>query len=184
MRHLYELSTLWAVLGNIFFVSVIRSADVDVPIISDTLLCRQCGHEVTSSEHLYNIGSKLALAQRNDTIIGNRQCLIQMFKNPNGHHFELITTKKASIQPLGNAFLEHSWFPEFAWRVAVCPQCGSHLGWSFEDPNHKHKDEKSKQANGQKKTKTPYSFVGLIFPNLIKENYADSLIVTPRAYRG
>jgi hypothetical protein len=26
---------------------------------------------------------------------------------------------------------EHSWFPGYLWRVAVCRKCGEHLGWAF-----------------------------------------------------
>ncbi|KAK3707433.1 hypothetical protein QZH41_011906, partial [Actinostola sp. cb2023] len=45
------------------------------------------------------------------------------------YHFELITATSASIKSHGKENLEHSWFPEFAWRIATCPQCGAHLGW-------------------------------------------------------
>ena len=34
--------------------------------------------------NLNNIGSKLAIRQRNDTILGVKHCLIQLFKNPHG----------------------------------------------------------------------------------------------------
>ena len=27
---------------------------------------------------------------------------------------------------------EHTWYPGYAWRVCVCPQCGQQLGWMFE----------------------------------------------------
>ncbi|XP_020895719.2 protein cereblon, partial [Exaiptasia diaphana] len=151
--------------------------------LTEKLLCRQCGHEITSSDHIHNIGSNLALRQRNDTIVGDKRCLVQLFKNPIGHHFELITAKSASLLLHGKAHLEHSWFPEYAWKIATCPQCGVHLGWSFENPNPP-PTKPTAEENTTKKKKQPYAFVGLIFPHLIQENYADSLIVTPKAYRG
>ena len=49
-----------------------------------SLLCRKCGHDITTAVHLYNKASKLALRQRNDTILGVQQRLIQLFKNPHG----------------------------------------------------------------------------------------------------
>ncbi|XP_020619379.1 protein cereblon-like isoform X3 [Orbicella faveolata] len=163
---------------------------------SDSLLCRKCGHDITVAANLNNIGSKLAIRQRNDTILGVKHCLIQLFKNPHGQHFELVTATSANIKGHGEAFEEHSWFPGYAWRIAVCPQCGAHMGWSFEDDHIVgYEESKSKYlknhddlANGKEgeKEESPvktYSFVGLIYPNLIPEHYADSLIVTPKAYR-
>ncbi len=32
---------------------------------------------------------------------------------------------------LGQAEAAHTWFPGYRWRLAVCGQCGEHLGWSF-----------------------------------------------------
>ena len=49
-----------------------------------SLLCRKCGHDITTAVHLNNKASKLALRQRNDTILGVQQRLIQLFKNPHG----------------------------------------------------------------------------------------------------
>lgn len=31
----------------------------------------------------------------------------------------------------GKAISRHSWFRGFAWRLALCGQCGAHLGWAF-----------------------------------------------------
>lgn len=52
--------------------------------IADSLLCRKCGHDITVAANLDNKASKLALRQRNDTILGVQECLIQLFKNPHG----------------------------------------------------------------------------------------------------
>ena len=50
----------------------------------DHLLCRQCGHGVTSAEHLRRKPSPAAIRQRNDTILGQPEVLIQLFENPHG----------------------------------------------------------------------------------------------------
>ena len=52
--------------------------------ITDSLLCRRCGHDIAEGSKLENRASKLALRQRNDTVLGVQQCLIQLFKNPHG----------------------------------------------------------------------------------------------------
>ncbi|CAH3015277.1 unnamed protein product [Porites evermanni] len=167
--------------------SSVYAISVDVEQDSGSLLCRKCGHDITTAVHLYNKASKLALRQRNDTILGVQQRLIQLFKNPHGQHFELITATTANIKSHGEAFEEHSWFPGYAWRIAVCPRCGSHMGWSFEDPyqsdQHGNEDSHTHDTVDDTYSKKPYSFVGLIYPNLIQEYYADSLIITPKAYR-
>lgn len=182
-------------LNTIVFLSfhVVFSTIVEIQQHQDTFLCRRCGQDITVVANLNNLGSKLALGQRNDTLLGVKQCLIQLFKNPHGQHFELITVTSANVKSLGEAFEEHSWFPGYAWRVAVCPQCGAHMGWSFE---HRHLQDymektskfgdglSSNKEQNKGNSKIVHSFVGLIYPNLIEEHYADSLIVTPKAYRG
>jgi hypothetical protein len=31
----------------------------------------------------------------------------------------------------GNAISRRSWFSGYAWRLSLCAECGSHLGWAF-----------------------------------------------------
>ncbi|KAL9961525.1 hypothetical protein ACROYT_G030481 [Oculina patagonica] len=196
MRLFWWRVVLFVFLSEFFKFGDVFSTNVDLQHHSDSLLCRKCGHDITAAANLKNIGSKLALRLRNDTILGVEHCLIQLFKNPHGQHFELITATSANIKSHGEAFEEHSWFPGFLWRIAVCPQCGAHMGWSFEDHHSKDdKESKSRYPNNhedfahdkerekEKSSEKAYSFVGLIYPNLIQEHYADSLIVTPKAYR-
>ncbi|XP_027051393.1 protein cereblon-like isoform X1 [Pocillopora damicornis] len=177
---------------DVAFSTIVEIQQHQVCIFADTLLCRRCGQDISVAANLNNLGSKLALRQRNDTILGVKQCLIQLFKNPHGQHFELITVTSANIKSLGEAFEEHSWFPGYAWRVAVCSQCGVHMGWSFEHRHPKDYVEKtskfwddlsSHKEQNKGNSRIIHSFVGLIYPNLIEEHYADSLIVTPKAYR-
>ncbi|XP_022788152.1 protein cereblon homolog isoform X4 [Stylophora pistillata] len=154
-------------LDTIVFLSfhVVFSTIVEIQQHQDTFLCRRCGQDITVVANLNNLGQ----------------------------HFELITVTSANVKSLGEAFEEHSWFPGYAWRVAVCPQCGAHMGWSFE---HRHLQDymektskfgdglSSNKEQNKGNSKIVHSFVGLIYPNLIEEHYADSLIVTPKAYRG
>ncbi|XP_070533984.1 uncharacterized protein [Ptychodera flava] len=136
------------------------------------LLCRQCGHEVTKATDLKRVASAQALRQRNDTILGMPEILIQLFENPAGRAFEVITTKKADVTKFDQVYPGDTWFPGFSWRIAVCPKCGQHLGWSYEPHNHEH---------GKKDTEE--TFLGLILDHLIHQDYADSLLVIPKMYR-
>jgi len=51
---------------------------------TDSLLCRNCGHEVTNAEHIVKVPSVLSKQVRNDTILGVPGVLIQLFENPQG----------------------------------------------------------------------------------------------------
>ncbi|XP_038052086.1 protein cereblon-like [Patiria miniata] len=135
------------------------------------LLCRQCGHEVTQATDLIRRTSDLSLHQRNDTILGVDNVLIQLFKNPQGRVFELITAKQAEVIKAEQAFAEHSWFPTYSWRIVSCPHCRAHLGWSFEPHGHKDGTQDTEET-----------FYGLILNHLIHQEYADSLLMMPKMY--
>ena len=32
----------------------------------------------------------------------------------------------------GEPTTEHSWFPGYTWRIALCSRCRNHLGWLFQ----------------------------------------------------
>ncbi len=56
-----------------------------------------------------------------------------VFCNPAGLVFEIGCFQTApGCTPAGPASQEFSWFPGSAWRIAVCRQCGVHLGWRFQ----------------------------------------------------
>ncbi len=58
------------------------------------------------------------------------------FMNPHGISFRIACfTEAPGCVNIGQATEEHSWFPGYAWRVAVCESCQQHLGWGFHGPD-------------------------------------------------
>ncbi|XP_047446971.1 uncharacterized protein si:ch211-51h9.7 [Mugil cephalus] len=145
---------------------------------TDTLiLCRACGHELAVGADIHFVPSRLALSSRNDTLVGGRRVNVQLFQNPHGHQFEVITFRKADVTQHWPADKRFSWFPGFSWTVATCPRCKSHLGWAFQpsdwpaEPITKTKFEESEQT-----------FLALITHQLLTEEFASSLLITPKSF--
>eukprot|EP00795_Rhopilema_esculentum_P008566 gene8566-14568_t len=134
-------------------VQLIGAFEANNELQLDELLCRKCGHGITIADDLTSVPTRKALRQRNDTVSKQKDTLIQLFENPQGLKFELITTRKADVKTLGEKVAEYSWFPGFSWIVCVCPHCGFHLGWKF--------DSLDESEAGH------MSFFGLIFSHLI-----------------
>jgi hypothetical protein len=56
-----------------------------------------------------------------------------VFLNPHGFVFRIGCFESAGgCAVMGEAETQHSWFPGFAWRYALCGGCSAHLGWTFE----------------------------------------------------
>ncbi|XP_013790743.1 protein cereblon-like isoform X2 [Limulus polyphemus] len=54
------------------------------------------------------------------------------YVNPSGYVHEIVTSYKACGLLLQNrSSTEQSWFPGYAWTIASCSGCGSHMGWKF-----------------------------------------------------
>lgn len=54
------------------------------------------------------------------------------YVNPHGYVHETLTVYKAcNLNLIGRPSTEHSWFPGYAWTVAQCKICASHIGWKF-----------------------------------------------------
>ena len=92
------------------------------------ILCRACGHELAVGTDIHFVPSRLALSSRNDTSIGGRRVNIQLFENPHGHRFEVITFRKADVTQHWPADKHFTWFPGYSWTMATCPRCQTHLG--------------------------------------------------------
>ncbi|XP_014788483.1 protein cereblon isoform X1 [Octopus bimaculoides] len=158
----YSLSILYLVSS---FISVLSDG-----LQASHLICRQCGHEVACIDDLVHIPSSLALRQRNDTIQSKDKTIVQLFQNPEGKYFEVITFSKAEVLKADKPHKEDTWFPGFSWSIVICPTCGVHMGWFFESFD-------SDYHTGEKK-----SFYGLILSHLVHQEYADSLIIAPKSY--
>uniref|UniRef100_A0A3Q0T5T2 Protein cereblon n=1 Tax=Amphilophus citrinellus TaxID=61819 RepID=A0A3Q0T5T2_AMPCI len=53
------------------------------------------------------------------------------YVNPHGYVHETLTVYKANnLNLVGRPSTLHSWFP-YAWTIAQCRTCGSHMGWKF-----------------------------------------------------
>ncbi|XP_059139972.1 protein cereblon-like [Physella acuta] len=136
------------------------------------LLCRKCGYEIAKAQHLFSMPSSLALRQRNDTIANSDKVLIQLFKNPQGIYFELITSLESELETEPQRYASDSWFPGYAWSIAKCPKCGSHLGWSFTVLTDVLNSAESQLS----------SFFGLILDKIMHENDVNNLIALPKTY--
>ncbi len=54
------------------------------------------------------------------------------FVNPGGTEYVILGFREApGCAAFGEASSYWTWFPGYAWQVAICGVCGVHLGWSF-----------------------------------------------------
>lgn len=83
-----------------------------------TLCCASCVTTIARRENIFAMSS---------------EGLHSNYCNPGGYVHDIVTLSKVSNVVLsGNPSLEFSWFPGYTWTIAVCLQCGSHLGWRFD----------------------------------------------------
>ncbi|KAM7019158.1 uncharacterized protein LKV04_010078 [Tautogolabrus adspersus] len=140
------------------------------------LLCRACGHELAHGTDIHFVPSRLALSSRNHTLPGGRRVHIQLFENPHGHQFEVMTFRKADVTHHWPADKHFSWFPGFSWTVSTCPRCKTHLGWGFQPSNW------PDTITTTKFEESAQTFLALITHRLLSEDFASSLLVTPKSF--
>ncbi|XP_052228834.1 protein cereblon-like isoform X2 [Dreissena polymorpha] len=131
-------------------------------------LCRKCGREIVQVSNVINVPSDMAISKRNDSLGPADRVMVQLFKNPQGAMFEVITTKEANVFRASEQVSGDTWWPGYNWIILGCPQCHQHVGWEY-IPQNKNSDAKS--------------FFGLVLSNLLYENEADELIVLPKSYQ-
>jgi hypothetical protein len=80
------------------------------------LRCTACGQAVVREKARIDVGGKH----------------VHTFVNPAGHEYTIRCFGEApGSAGAGEESTFWSWFPGFAWRMALCAGCGAHLGWSF-----------------------------------------------------
>ncbi|XP_058803459.1 uncharacterized protein LOC131671218 [Phymastichus coffea] len=141
--------------------------------IKDYILCRFCGADLADPRKIINHLSPAAIVLTNQTLFEQKGVEVQLLKNPVGIQFYSITLLNTKCAAVNNWQYDFSWYPGFAWKPCICEQCRTHHGWYFEP-----KDAASLNFNfpsGQ-------GFYVLKLNNLQSENFANSLIVTPKSY--
>jgi hypothetical protein len=80
------------------------------------IVCAACGHGITHRQARAEIAG----------------AHVHTFKNPSAIDYTIGCFREAhGCQPFGEHSTVWTWFPGYAWRVALCARCGAHLGWSF-----------------------------------------------------
>ena len=84
--------------------------------LEKTIRCKQCGAPITSPDE------RMVLQGAHE----------HTFTNPHGIVFHIGCFRSASgCGYTGAPTEEFSWFRGFFWRLALCRQCLTHLGWLF-----------------------------------------------------
>ena len=102
--------------GNNSLVIEAPARDTRTARAPSWLHCAQCGHRVTSADSGTEFDGGHA----------------HRFINPSGLHFHIrLFTHAPGCNHEGEPTEYFSWFPGYAWQVAMCGQCRAHLGWAF-----------------------------------------------------
>lgn len=81
------------------------------------LICRRCNIQLGDQAEIFSLSSE-----------GPQGA----FVNPGGHVHETLTLYRAkNLRLTGTPSTEYSWFPGYAWTIAECGRCFSHIGWKF-----------------------------------------------------
>ena len=99
------------------------------------LLCKKCKYPITQDINRIQISEKHQ----------------HVFANPNGFVFQLGCFSQApGCSVYGDKTSYFTWFPGYAWQIALCASCGDLLGWAFQSKDN--------------------TFFGLILDNLTQGN--------------
>lgn len=102
------------------------------------LRCKDCNQQIADMSHVFSMSVSGPLSA---------------YVNPGGHVHETVTVHEAeNLNLIGRPSTEHSWFPGYAWTIAQCRRCSSHMGWKF---------------TTKKKDLTPQKFWGLCRSSLV-----------------
>lgn len=88
---------------------------VDLPRRKSVLCCVQCQHRITDP------GARLEMTGGH----------LHVFTNPGGFTYEVALYEYADCVAHGPATTENTWFAGYAWQLALCAGCHTHLGWRY-----------------------------------------------------
>lgn len=124
------------------------------------MVCQQCRYPIVSPDNVIpgraETWAKTVFAYELD--IMGRQVWCYSATNPSAHRFDVLRARPrlgAAIAVTRAPDVTHSWFPGFAWQMASCAACDTHLGWAF-----------STAREGSAPTEPAIDFFGLISTRL------------------
>jgi hypothetical protein len=78
--------------------------------------CAACGSRITHREQSIEVGGEH----------------VHRYTNPAGVRYVIGCFHEApGCTAVGEPTGEWTWFPPYRWQVAVCTECGLHLGWRY-----------------------------------------------------
>lgn len=87
--------------------------------------------KVDTEHHLFCVACRDPITDR-DQRIDVRGAHAHTFTNPHGLTFHIGCFRAADgCRAEDPDSVEHTWFPGYAWQIAVCARCTIHLGWRF-----------------------------------------------------
>jgi len=99
--------------------SVVRRLRCEISIMQTfkVMTCAECEERVASADDVFAMSAE-----------GPQS----IYVNPNGHLHETLTLHRATgLRCITRPSTEFSWFPGYAWEIAQCAHCSSHMGWRF-----------------------------------------------------
>lgn len=123
--------------------------------LTPALVCARCNHPVAIvgemlCERVQVMDS--AVYSYELEVLDHEEVWCYSATNPENIRFDVcrFAQPRPRVVITGTPTREHSWFPPYLWRGALCPGCDSHLGWAFVEAA----------------SSTQPSFVGLILTRL------------------
>lgn len=79
------------------------------------ICCANCQHQITEHAALMELAGAYT----------------HVFTNPGGFTYEISLYAYADCVTHGPATMSDTWFPGYAWQLALCSSCHEHLGWRY-----------------------------------------------------
>ncbi|KAL5965797.1 Protein cereblon [Taenia solium] len=95
---------------------------------------RACLNFIRSCSELACSRCKAAISSQKNVICLSHEGSTLAYVNPHGFIFDMLTlstVRPDSVFLTGSPTAEYSWFPGYAWTIAHCGACNSHMGWRF-----------------------------------------------------
>lgn len=100
------------------FRTIIKALNIG---LDKQISCGACNRPLARKKDIFNVPGSEGVAGA--------------YVNSYGSVHQTLTVKRlqdpTSVELQGRPCTQDSWFPGYAWTIAVCGTCGRHLGWKF-----------------------------------------------------